>query len=184
MRASPAYSTASHENFGFQISRRAREAGLSHGAKRRHWWRMKRRRVVNGQVFLWTRRGWRLVKDGYIRTRRGWRKMRARPGPRAGPLAGRGPAPASIPVIEPAQPAAARAQRHLPDKYAALRPGHCDEAERSVATGSLPLSETPVGPRISEATIKAGCGSHTVKTFETQASLGVPPPSSASVPVS
>ena len=167
---------ASHENFGFQISRRAREAGLSHGAQRRHWWRMTRRRVVNGQVFLWTRRGWRLVKDGYIRTRRGWRKMRARPGRRR--------VPAAIPTIEPTQPASAQARGQWPDKYAALRPDHSDEAVWSVAAGSLPLSETPVGPRIPEATIKAGRGSHTVKTFETQASLGVPPPSSASVPVS
>ena len=39
---------------------------------------MSKRRVVGGQTYIWTRRGWRLVKDGMIRTRRGWRKMRRR----------------------------------------------------------------------------------------------------------
>ncbi len=43
---------------------------------------MSKRRVVNGHVYIWTRRGWRLVKDGYIRTRKGWRMMRRRPGRR------------------------------------------------------------------------------------------------------
>jgi hypothetical protein len=37
---------------------------------------MTKRRIVNGLVFVWTRRGWRQVKDGCIRTRKGWRLMR------------------------------------------------------------------------------------------------------------
>jgi hypothetical protein len=40
---------------------------------------MTRRRVVNGQTYILTRRGWRLVFNGCIRTRRGWRKLRQRP---------------------------------------------------------------------------------------------------------
>jgi len=41
---------------------------------------MSKRRVVNGQTYIWTRRGWRQVKDGIIQTRRGWRKMRRQAG--------------------------------------------------------------------------------------------------------
>ncbi len=41
---------------------------------------MEKRRVVDGRVFIWTRRGWRQVLNGCIKTRRGWRVMRRRPG--------------------------------------------------------------------------------------------------------
>lgn len=37
---------------------------------------MIRRRVIAGQTYIMTRRGWRMVKDGMIRTRKGWRLMR------------------------------------------------------------------------------------------------------------
>lgn len=37
-----------------------------------------KRRIVDGEVYVWTRRGWRLVRDGMIRTRRGWRVMQRR----------------------------------------------------------------------------------------------------------
>jgi hypothetical protein len=40
---------------------------------------MSKRRVVNGHIYIWTRRGWRLVMNGHIRTRKGWRKMRRPP---------------------------------------------------------------------------------------------------------
>ena len=32
---------------------------------------MTKRRIVNGLVYVWTRRGWRQVKDGCIRTLEG-----------------------------------------------------------------------------------------------------------------
>lgn len=37
-----------------------------------------KRQIVDGELYLWTRRGWRLVRDGMIRTRRGWRPMQRR----------------------------------------------------------------------------------------------------------
>jgi hypothetical protein len=44
---------------------------------------MTKRRIVNGMVFVWTRRGWRQVLNGHIRTRKGWRLMRRTKGRRA-----------------------------------------------------------------------------------------------------
>lgn len=83
---------------------------------------MNRRRVVNGQVFIWTRRGWRLVLNGYIRTRKGWRKMRRRP-------TGTRRQPAAVPVIEqPAPittPSAAPSRQQKPGKYDTLRMESC-----------------------------------------------------------
>jgi hypothetical protein len=46
---------------------------------------MIRRRVINGQTYVLTRRGWRLVMNGYIRTRKGWRKLRRQPSRRQQP---------------------------------------------------------------------------------------------------
>jgi hypothetical protein len=74
---------------------------------------MNRRHVVNGQVFIWTRRGWRMVLNGYIRTRKGWRLMRRRPG-RAHQV---GEAPAS----EQAETVAPAAKIQWHGKYDVLR---------------------------------------------------------------
>lgn len=38
----------------------------------------KKRRVIDGRVYVQTRRGWRQVKGGFILTRRGWRASRRR----------------------------------------------------------------------------------------------------------
>jgi hypothetical protein len=62
---------------------------------------MNKRRVVNGHIYIWTRRGWRMVKDGFIRTRKGWRKMRRQPG-RQRPLV-------AVPVTEQLAPIVAPA---------------------------------------------------------------------------
>jgi hypothetical protein len=74
---------------------------------------MIRRRVVQGQVFILTRRGWRLVLNGYIRTRKGWRRMRRRPGRRR--------APAVLPITDPVPPAVLPSRDQWPGKYAALQ---------------------------------------------------------------
>jgi hypothetical protein len=76
---------------------------------------MIRRRVIGGQVFILTRRGWRLVLNGYIRTRKGWRKMRRRPGRRR--------QPAAAPVIEKLMPATLPSRRQWCGKYNALQEG-------------------------------------------------------------
>ena len=92
-----------------------------------------KRRVLDGEVYIWTRRGWRLVRDGMIRTRRGWRKMRQQPrGP--GPTPKPSPPQATAPITDPIPPteaAPSRSQWH--GKYAVLRTS--DEGSR-VCPGS------------------------------------------------
>lgn len=80
-----------------------------------------KRRIVDGEVYLWTRRGWRLVRDGMIRTRRGWRKMRQRPrGTR--PTSKPSPTAATSPPTDPTQPIeSAPPRRQWHGKYAALQ---------------------------------------------------------------
>jgi len=85
---------------------------------------MTGRRIHNGQVYVWTRRGWRLVRDGYIRTRKGWRRMRRRPGRRPQPAAA--PPTEQFPPITATTGAPARlspepAHGQWVGKYEALR---------------------------------------------------------------
>lgn len=86
---------------------------------------MTGRRVHNGQVYVWTRRGWRLVRDGYIRTRRGWRKLRRRPGRGWNPAAAStygAPSPTTATTTEaPAAAMPGRQPRRWPGKYDVLR---------------------------------------------------------------
>jgi hypothetical protein len=86
---------------------------------------MIRRRIVQGQVYVLTRRGWRLVLNGYIRTRKGWRKLRPRPGRRKQPAASPAtepPAPIAAPAItDPAPPDMQPPPRPCFGRYAALR---------------------------------------------------------------
>ena len=72
---------------------------------------MSKRRVINGEVYIWTRRGGRAVRDGYMLTRKGWRRMRPRSGrarplaamPEAGPAVIADPAVPSVVTADPAQ---------------------------------------------------------------------------------
>ncbi len=86
-----------------------------------------KRRVLDGEVYLWTRRGWRLVRDGMIRTRRGWRKMR-QPSRRTSPTSKPLPTPATPPITDPTQPIEATPSRHQwHGKYAVLEARHESE---------------------------------------------------------
>lgn len=138
---------------------------------------MTRRRVVNGHVFIRTRRGWREVLNGYIRTRKGWRLMRR---------SDRRRKPAKTPEIAAATSATPPSHSQWPGKYAALRAPDHDNAVLQVSHDLEASSlDTFTRPRDLEATIKAGSGSYSVKTFETQARPeAAKPPGLASVPVS
>lgn len=97
-----------------------------------------KRQIVDGEVYLWTRRGWRLVRDGMIRTRRGWRKMRQRPR-RTRPTSKPSPPPAIPPITDPTQPIeAAPPRRQWHGKYAVLRPS--DEGSRVYPGSPAPSS--------------------------------------------
>ena len=73
---------------------------------------MSKRQIVDGEVYLWTRKGWRLVRDGMIRTRRGWRQMRRHSTGRRRP---------STTASIDAQPAALSPCRQWHGKYAILQ---------------------------------------------------------------
>jgi len=78
---------------------------------------MSKRRVVNGHIYIWTRRGWRLVMNGHIRTRKGWRKMRRRLGSRRQPAA----APITAPDSAVTAPTTPSTSRQWFGRYDALR---------------------------------------------------------------
>ena len=87
-----------------------------------------KRRIANGEVYIWTRRGWRLVRNGFIRTRRGWRKQRKPP---QGTRSKQTPSPLSDPqpITVPAMPVAETRSHHRQwfGKYATLEMPHESE---------------------------------------------------------
>ena len=92
---------------------------------------MTRRRVIAGQTYIMTRRGWRMVKDGMIRTRKGWRLMRKHVRGKKGAATSDSMKPAPIEVQESPETEAGRAGEpgRISGRYDALR--ECGAGARS-----------------------------------------------------
>jgi hypothetical protein len=130
---------------------------------------MSRRHVHNGVSYRWTRLGWKPVPPGGSRKRKRRRRQ-----------------PTEAPVIETVAPSIPLPRSQWGGKYDALRTEHVGNDMGWDRSGPEPfLLDTLTGPRNSEATFKAGSGSSSVKTFETQdRPTAAEPPGRSSVPVS